>query len=158
MILATIVTCHGYDLLRAAGYWLQIFGLLAVAFGLWRTKRLFSKGDVLKIQSGIARAVGNDPTIHQGEPPQLMEIEGQIAALADELALVQERMIALEEQVKEKQEHTQEQLKEAAVEWRTQLSELRSRIKELAVSGLMLEGVGLLWLMLGLTIVAFASS
>jgi len=152
---------------RYAGTSLQVLGLATVAIGLSETRRLFGRPSLPRKISGWFRRLAAAFTIPK---PQTLQVSngviasvtgkgrmvrglGQGASLEDRVSLLEEDLNQLRDELDvEKQEIRQkiktvrEHLERETQERRVENQQAARRIEELAVGGIHLEIVGLLWL------------
>jgi hypothetical protein len=156
--------------IRWAGFFLQALGLVAVAFGLEETRKLFGRPSTwewlsrwwrrrpsyhpksVTIRAGGASASmgASVATITAGHRPGA-SLEERVAALERDFERLQEQVTKAEQQLRDELQklHTQERQEREEAD-----KQLKKLLEELSVGGLHLEIRGLIWLFFG---IAFAT-
>ena len=171
LIVAGIFSSALTDTIRYAGTSLQLFGLLLVALGLSKMRRLFGRPPVItKVSQWFKRFLA------AFKRPKAVTIEGATAAgsaqafgvgrvtvgvrpdaaLEERVSVLEQNLQGLQEEIDTRFQQLREELSVARQgiqrETRERLAEdqkAMAKIEEVAVGGLHLEFVGLLWLILG---------
>jgi hypothetical protein len=171
---AFVIGCAGSSntsaKVRYAGTALQVLGLSTVAVGLHQVRRLFGTESILQKLQGwwtqvTSAFVAPKPTSVQGASIGISTVVGQAAAfqqatpatsLEGRVAILEANMNGLRELLDAKEQTLRGDIfalgKKTERESQTRASEnreIKHTMQELAIGGLHLEFVGLLWLVLG---------
>ena len=155
---------------RLAGLVLQLLGLATVAFGLRQTRKLFGRPSMRKtaalwlrnlrasfvrpthqvITPGTAHMafVANPAGVSVGRNPA-RTLEQKVAALEEEMDAVKQKLAKYRETLKESIDDLADQLQTESVQRHYGDSEIKEKLETMAVGGIHLEFVGLIWLFVG---------
>ncbi len=159
------------DGVRYAGTMLQLLGLLAVAYGLHQMRRRFGRPTLVAIirdwvarlarafrrpepvtlrGSAIASAatVSAELRVRRGVPPGA-SIEQRVAALQENFDLLQSELDSKLLEVKKRLAELDQSVRQEERERSIGDSKTLKQLEEVAVGGLKLEAVGVIWLALG---------
>lgn len=158
------------ETIRYAGTMLQFLGLTTVAIGLSETRRLFGRPSLphkilfffRQVASGFATPKPMTLQVHDLtctptiENVQLVRAASPEDSLEERVSILEENLNRLREELTVKKQEFQQgiqtvkvQIEREAQERRTENQQVTQKIEEVAVGGLHLETVGLLWLVLG---------
>lgn len=176
--LFTVVECvavsvnNGWKLesaLRVAGFLIGLAGLVVVAYGLSKTRRLFGKPSVwsrlcawwravlslflkgrpVSIQASVGaggiKLEGFAPSVHIGPKT----IEQRVEELERRAAAAEKRAEEIRTEARQALEHARAELRADQGRIQQSVGNLSRQLEEFSVGGLDLEGMGLWWLMLG---------
>lgn len=155
---------------RHAGTMLQVLGLATVAIGLSEMRRLFGRPSLrrrvaawfrrviatfrtpepitLQASGSFSAAWFGEARVVRGVPPGA-PLEDRVAVLEDNLGRLRDELDAKEEKIRREMATVREGLEHESQERRVENQRMAQTVEEVAVGGLHLEFVGLIWLVLG---------
>lgn len=162
--------------LKFAGFAIGVVGLLRVAYGLWRTRQLFTRSSVWTRLGGwakdvVALAVQPEPeplearevqinfnaggALATGRRTQLPTIEERLAALETGAAEAEKSIKDVQAEARNRDEQTRVLLRAEGAQIQQQIFETQNQLMEFSVGGLDLEFMGLVWLIWGLAVATY---
>ena len=160
------------DAVRYTGTWLQIFGLSTVAFGLRQMRRIFDRPSFraamlnwfrrlaaaftgpkpisLQALAGAFAMTGGDLRLIRGVRPGAT-LEERVSILEENLKLLRDELDTRLQGVRQEVGTVKESIERESQERRSADEKTARKIEEVAIGGLHLEVVGLVWLLLGVT-------
>jgi len=158
---------------RYAGTVLQVLGLATVAFGLSKIRRLFGRPSLplkiwgwfrqlasafetpkpITLQASIEVSVvmSGDLSVVRAAGPGA-SLEDRVSVLEENLSRLRDELAVKKQKFQEGIQTVKEQIERETQERRTENQQIARRTEELAVGGLHLETVGLLWLVFGVVV------
>lgn len=171
---------YGYSELGAMGFLLQLFGLLVVAVGHSNTRKLFGRPSILTLgKRWLKRLIGSfrqgdviilgqggssetsagvgSISIESSQPAPTLSIEERVDLLEQNSLILEGNLLSTRSNLGERIKSLKKQFERDHALLRTRLGKDSSLLERLAVSGLTMETVGLIWLAAGLAISFYAT-
>ncbi len=169
-MLGVLLRSSGEARARTAGMLLQLFGLATVAVGLSKTRQLFgrpsvvarvaswfgrlwsvfapSKSATVHVQGVASVALAGSARVRVGAAPDAT-LDRRVAVLEQNYELLQKQVDQQEVQTNERLRALQSQVQAEATARQAEDRLTAGKLEDMAIGGLHLEGVGVLWLLLG---------